>query len=82
MFDEVEKAGVEIAKAEDAGRALLRLLSDTRINGRSLFVSARKWASKGYLDLDLDEYAGNDLLQEIQADQVKLAPVEAGLFVE
>jgi hypothetical protein len=81
-FDEVEKAGVQIAKAEDAGAALLRILSDTSINGRSLFVAPRKWAEKGYVDLDVDEYPGNELLGEIQADQVKLAPVEKGLFVE
>jgi NAD(P)-dependent dehydrogenase (short-subunit alcohol dehydrogenase family) len=80
-FDAVEKAGVQLATTEDAGQCLLRILSDTRINGRSLFVSARKWAPRGYIDLDLDEYAGNELLEEIQADQVKFAPVELGLFI-
>ena len=80
-FDAVEKAGVQLATTEDAGQCLLRLLSDTGINGRSLFVSARKWAPKGYIDLHLDEYAGNELLKEVQADQVKFAPVELGLFV-
>jgi NAD(P)-dependent dehydrogenase (short-subunit alcohol dehydrogenase family) len=80
-FDAVEKAGVQLATTEDAGQCLLRILSDASINGRSLFVSARKWAPKGYIDLDLDEYPGNDLLEEIQTDQVKFAPVEKGLFV-
>lgn len=80
-FDNVEKAGVQLATLEDGGQCLLRILSDTSINGRSLFLSARKWAPKGYLDLDLDEYAGNDLLEDIQADQVKFAPPESGLFV-
>ena len=80
-FDAVEKAGVQLATTEDAGQCLLRILSDGSINGRSLFISARKWAPRGYIDLDLDEYPGNDLLEEIQADQVKFAPVEAGLFV-
>ncbi|CAN9203249.1 unnamed protein product [Alternaria alternata] len=41
----------------------------------------KKVGTEGYIDLDLDEYPGNDLLEEIQADQVKFAPVEAGLFV-
>jgi hypothetical protein len=33
------------------------------------------------MDLDLEDYSDNTLLQEIQADQVKSAPVELGLFV-
>lgn len=65
---------------EDARRVLLRILSDRSINGRSLFLSPRKWAPKGYLDLDIDEYE-SELLQEIQTDQLKGAPVEDGLFL-
>jgi NAD(P)-dependent dehydrogenase (short-subunit alcohol dehydrogenase family) len=80
-FDAVEKAGVQLATTADAEQCLLRILSDTAINGRSLFLSARKWAPKGYIDLDLDEYTGNELLEDIQADQVKFAPVELGLFI-
>lgn len=80
-FSAVEKVGVQLATAEDAGQCLLRILSDREVNGRSLFVSARKWAKRGYVDLDLDEYTGNELLQEIQADQVRFAPPEKGLFV-
>jgi hypothetical protein len=79
-FDTVERAGVQLATTADAGECLLRILSDTGINGRSLFVSARKWAPKGYIDLDLDEYTGDELLEDIQIDQVKFAPVELGLF--
>ena len=81
QFDEVERTGVQLARAEDAGACLLRILSDTTINGRSLFISARKWAPAGYIDLDLDDYPGNDLLQEIQAEQLYGAPPEAGLFL-
>ncbi|KFZ16332.1 hypothetical protein V501_02271 [Pseudogymnoascus sp. VKM F-4519 (FW-2642)] len=80
-FAHVESRGVQFAEAEDAGSALLRLLSDTTINGRSLFVSARKWAPAGYLDLDVDDYPGNELIQEIQVAQMAAAPVEEGLFV-
>ncbi|KAH7128912.1 putative short chain dehydrogenase/ reductase [Dactylonectria macrodidyma] len=79
-FDQVEATGVQFATAEDAGQCLLRILSDSSINGRSLFVAARKWAPRGYMDLDLDEYDGNDLMQEIQRDQIKPSPVELGLF--
>ena len=73
--------GVDFAETSDAGNCLLRILSDTGVNGRSLFVCPRKWAPRGYMDLDLEDYSGNSLLQEIQADQVKSAPVELGLFV-
>ncbi|KAJ5164859.1 Short-chain dehydrogenase/reductase SDR [Penicillium coprophilum] len=80
VFKHVCNVGVELAKAEDAGQCLLRILSDPKINGHSLFVSGRKWASSGYLDLDLDDYPQNALIQEIQEDQMRSAPVSLGLF--
>jgi len=80
-FKVVTDAGVQFAEAEDAGHCLLRILADTEINGKSLFLSPKKWASVGFLDLDVDDYPGNELLQEIQADQIKSAPVFAGLFL-
>ena len=52
------------------------------MNGKSLFLSPRKWAPNGYLDLDIDDYPGNELLQEIQWDQIKTDPPEKGLFLE
>jgi len=79
-FEQVRSLGVEFATVEDAGQCLLRILSDPTVNGHSLFLSARKWAPRGYIDLDLDDYPGNDVLQEIQADQVKGVPVENGLL--
>ena len=79
-FENVQNQGVELATLEDAGRTLLRILSDTTVNGRSLFISPRKWAPKGYLDLDIDEYK-SELLREIQADQLKGASPEAGLYM-
>lgn len=80
-FARVVEAGVQFAEAESAGQCLLRILSDARINGHSFFIAARKWASRGYMDLDLDDYPGNALLQEIQEDQMKSGPVSIGLFV-
>lgn len=74
---------MELARAEDGGKLLLRIVSDAGINGRQLFLSPRRWASQGFFDLDIDDYDGKDaLLEEIQADQIKGAPVEAGLFLE
>ncbi|KAJ4304475.1 hypothetical protein N0V90_000001 [Kalmusia sp. IMI 367209] len=81
-FDHVESTGVEMAAAEDAGQALLRLLSDVRINGRMLFISPRRWAVQGYVDLDIDEYPGDQFLKEIQDNQVKPTPVTLGLFIK
>ncbi|CAG7554626.1 unnamed protein product [Fusarium equiseti] len=80
QFDKVEASGVQFATAEDAGECALRILSDTSINGRTLFVCARKWASRGYIDLDIEDYPESPLLQEMQEDQMRNAPVELGLF--
>ncbi|KAL2838112.1 putative adam [Aspergillus pseudoustus] len=82
VFDEVESLGIQFATVEDAGACLIRILSDRSINGKSLFVTARKWAEKGYIDLDLEDYDGIDLLQEMQEEQMRLAPPSAGLFVK
>lgn len=79
-FKHVTDVGVDFATTEDGGRLLLRILSDRSINGRSLFLSPRKWAPNGYLDFDIDDYQ-DDLLQEIQRDQLKGAPVEEGLHL-
>lgn len=80
-FAQVTQAGVQFAEAESAGQCLLRILSDASINGHSFFIAARKWASRGYMDLDLEDYPGNALIQEIQEDQMKSAPVSMGLFI-
>lgn len=72
--------GVEFATTADAGNCLLRIVSDTTINGRLLFISPRKWAPRGYIDFDLEDYTNSALLQEVQSDQVKSAPMELGLF--
>lgn len=78
-FEHVGKAGVEFARPEDGGDLLVRILSDTDINGRQLFLAPRKWAAQGFLDLGIDDYDGDALLEEVQADQLKGAPVEEGL---
>ena len=80
-FAHVSRLGVVLATVEDAGECLLRILSDTGINGHSIFVSGRKWAARGYMDLDLEDYAGNALIQDIQEDQMKSAPPSLGLFL-
>lgn len=78
-IDQVQESGVGFATPEDAGQCALRILSDGEINVRSIFLLPRKWAARGFLDLDLEDYRSNELVQEIQAVQVKAAPVELGL---
>ncbi|KAJ9314990.1 hypothetical protein DTO271D3_4729 [Paecilomyces variotii] len=81
IFARVARSGVEFADPADAAQCLLRILSDSSVNGHSFFVSAKKWAPRGFIDLDLEDYPGNILLQEIQDDQMKPVPVVMGLFV-
>jgi len=80
-FENVRAKGVEFATTDDAGQCLLRILGDLTMNGRSLFIAARKWASRGYIDLDLEETEKNELRREIQVDQMRGSPVEDGLFI-
>lgn len=80
-FAHVARSGVQFAEEGDAGKCLLRILSDRSVTGKSFFVSPRKWAPAGYLDLDIDDYPGSDLIQEIQVDQMRSDPVSAGLFL-
>lgn len=80
-FQNVSHAGVEFATVEDASQCLLHILADTGVNGHSFFVSARKWAPRGYVDLGIDDY-DSEFIQEIKRDQLLSAPVEAGLFVD
>ncbi|KAJ4993881.1 AdhA [Stagonosporopsis vannaccii] len=81
-FEKTLEMGVEFATVEDAGQCLLRILSDREVNGRSLFLAPRKWAKRGYLDLDSDPFLEEGLLGEIQREQIRPAAVELGLFVD
>lgn len=84
QFEHVTSAGVQFATLEDAQGALLRLVSDTSINGKSLFVGARRWEpakETGYWDLDVDDHH-DDLHKQIQEEQMWAVPVSLGLFVE
>lgn len=70
-----------MATAEDAGKCALHIMGDRSMNGKNLFLCPRKWAPNGFMDLDLEDYREEDLLEEIQKEQVMLAPVELGLFL-
>jgi NAD(P)-dependent dehydrogenase (short-subunit alcohol dehydrogenase family) len=80
VFEEIKAKGVEFATVEDAGQCLLRILGDSSVNGHSLFISARKWAKSGYMDIGLEDTEENDLRKEIQHDQMLGSPVSIGLW--
>jgi len=73
--------GIEFATLADAGDCLLKVVSDRTINGHSLFLSARKWAPRGYVDLDLDDYK-DERLKKIAEDQLKGSEPEDKLFLD
>ncbi|KAH0145660.1 hypothetical protein KCU67_g12555, partial [Aureobasidium melanogenum] len=79
-FEHVKSKGVDFATVEDAGQCLLRILSDREVNVHSFFLSPRKWASRGYVDFELEDYE-DELLKEGQKAQLKGAPPEDGLFM-
>jgi hypothetical protein len=80
-FNHVKSLGVEFATLEDAGECLLRLVADTSVNGHTLFLSPRKWAARGYIDLGLEDNK-DDLLQEIMTEQLKGSESEEKLFLQ
>jgi NAD(P)-dependent dehydrogenase (short-subunit alcohol dehydrogenase family) len=82
IYNHIKSKGVSFATLLDAGQCLLRILSDPTVNGHTLFVSPRKWAASGYMDLDLENFEENELRREIQIEQMCSEPVEAGLFAK
>jgi hypothetical protein len=60
-FGGVEKAGVAFTTQEDGRKVLLRLMADTSIDGRQMFLAPRKWVPNGYMDLDLDDFDDGSL---------------------
>lgn len=81
IYELISARGIEYASLEDAGQCLLRLVSDRTVNGRALFIAPRKWAPRGYIDLDVDDTEENDLRREIQHDQMLFGAVDEGLFL-
>jgi len=58
--------GVGFATVEDTCKAMLKIASDTTVNGRALGVVPRDEAREGYMDLDHDDYKEGDVLREWQ----------------
>ncbi|KXT06194.1 hypothetical protein AC578_1435 [Pseudocercospora eumusae] len=62
--EHLNAVGAGVASAADAGAALLRILGDPNMNGRSLAIVPRSWdgAPNGYLDIDVDQYEEGSFL--------------------
>ncbi|TVY36533.1 5'-hydroxyaverantin dehydrogenase [Lachnellula subtilissima] len=58
--------GVEFATVEDCTKAMLKIASDTTINGRGIGIVPRTVATEGYMDLDHDDYKEGDFLKRWQ----------------
>lgn len=55
LIEHLDANGIALASGEDAGQCLLRIVSDSEMNGRALCVLARslvKQAPRGYYDMD------------------------------
>jgi len=57
--------GIEFATVEDAGQCLMRIVSDTTVNGRAFAIVTRDLAPRGYLDIDVDDYSPGTLLDNL-----------------
>jgi short-subunit dehydrogenase len=80
-FDEVKRSEVQIARMEDAQRALLTLVAG-EANKRVLFVSPRKWRDERVWDLGIDDYEemGREDVEIVQGEQMLGDMLENGLF--
>ncbi|KAH8689338.1 hypothetical protein BGW36DRAFT_307914 [Talaromyces proteolyticus] len=52
----IKSKGVKFANAADAAAAMIRIVSDTTINGRCFTIVNREEAVLGYYDMDVDDF--------------------------
>ncbi|OJD27474.1 hypothetical protein ACJ73_01132 [Blastomyces percursus] len=58
--------GVKFASEDDACKAVLRIASDTAVNGRSLAVVSKEDCAEGYFDLAQDDFSEGSKLRGMQ----------------
>ncbi|BCS28062.1 uncharacterized protein APUU_61110S [Aspergillus puulaauensis] len=73
-----QSQGLDFAKTDDAVTAVVRLATDTSINGRTLGVVPRQLSSSGYLDLDRDDFNQGSPLDTLQVMASSLVYGEFG----
>ncbi|KAK5045413.1 hypothetical protein LTR84_009277 [Exophiala bonariae] len=61
----LEKTGVEFAAVEDSAAAALRIITDPKVSGRSFAIVPRSYASRGYKDIDYDDYEPDSFLGQL-----------------
>lgn len=66
VVQHLTKAGIEFAEVEDSAGAAMRIISDPKVVGRSLAIVPRSIASRGYKDIDSDDYEPGTFLAEVQ----------------
>jgi hypothetical protein len=62
----LDNLGVDYATVEDAAGAVLRIVTDPKVNGRSFAIVPRSLAPRGYKDIDYDDYAEGSFLGKLQ----------------
>lgn len=62
----LEARNVEFAAVEDSAGAILRMITDPKVTGRSFAIVPRSFAPRGYIDVDLDDYEEGSLLGKLQ----------------
>ncbi|KAL2827252.1 putative short chain dehydrogenase/ reductase [Aspergillus pseudoustus] len=72
------RRGLDFAKTDDAVTAVMRLATDTEINGRTLGVVPRQLSPSGYLDLDRDDFTPGSPLDTLQVMASSLVYGEFG----
>ncbi|OBT85661.1 hypothetical protein VE02_05772 [Pseudogymnoascus sp. 03VT05] len=63
---EFQSMDLDLAYAQDAVSAVLRVATDPSINGRSLAVVPRQVAPSGYMDLELDDFDEGTTMDRLQ----------------
>ncbi|EEH03692.1 conserved hypothetical protein [Histoplasma capsulatum G186AR] len=61
-----ESKGVKFASESDACKAILRIASDTTVNGRSIAVVSKEDCAGGYFDLAEDDFPEGSKLYDLQ----------------
>lgn len=62
----LEGRNVEFAAVDDSAGAILRMITDPKVTGRSFAIVPRSIAPRGYIDVDLDDYEEGSLLGKLQ----------------
>ncbi|KAJ9606173.1 hypothetical protein H2200_009134 [Cladophialophora chaetospira] len=66
VADHLTNQGITFATVEDAGQALMRIVSDPSVNGRAFAIVTRDHAPRGYVDINFDDYEPGTLLGDLQ----------------